>query len=94
MVEIRFSQSAWDDLDSITEYIAKDSVRYTQEFGIKVFDRIEQLQEFPYSGRIVPEFNNENLRELMLGKYRIVYRIYQEDLIIVLRIVHGAKLIL
>ena len=94
MVEIRFSQSAWEDLDSITEYIAKDSIRYAKEFGNRVFDRIEQLHEFPYSGRVVPEFRNQNLRELILGKYRIVYRIYQEDLIIILRIVHGAKLIL
>ncbi|MDW3210077.1 MAG: type II toxin-antitoxin system RelE/ParE family toxin [Reichenbachiella sp.] len=54
---------------------------------------IERLVDFPQLGRKVPEFNSEQLRELILGKYRIVYRIYDEELIVVVRIVHGAKLI-
>lgn len=93
MVEITLSESAWNDLDSISDYIAQDSPRYAQEFGAKFFDRIEQLKGFPNLGRIVPEFQNENLRELIMNKYRIVYRVYSSELIVILRIVHGSKLV-
>lgn len=93
MVEVTLSESAWNDLDSITEYIAQDSVRYAQEFGERIFARIEQLKNFPSSGRIVPEFQNEQLRELIMNNYRIVYRIYSSELIVIIRIIHGAKLL-
>ena len=93
MVEISLAESAWLDLDSITDYIALDSPRYASEFAERVFERIEVLKDFKESGRVVPEFQNESLRELILGSYRIVYRIYSEDLIVVLRIIHGSKLL-
>lgn len=92
-MEIVLAESAWNDLDSITDYIALDSIRYAKEFADRVFERIEQLYEYPESGRMVPEFQNELLRELILGKYRIVYRIYDPTQIVVLRIIHGAKLL-
>ena len=76
MVEVTLSSSAWSDLDKITDYISQDSVRYAQEFAERIFKRIEQLKNFPNSGRVVPEFRNDKLRELIMGKYRIVYRIY------------------
>lgn len=93
MVEVLFAESAFDDLDSITDYIALDSIRYAQEFADRIFDRIDQLKHFPQLGRVVPEFQNEDLRELIIGKYRIVYRIYEPTKIVILRIIHGAKLL-
>jgi toxin ParE1/3/4 len=92
-MEIILAESAWNDLDSITNYIAQDSPRYAQEIGDRLFGRFEQLKEFPKSGRVVPEFRNEALRELIFNKYRIVYRIYSLERIVILRIVHGAKLL-
>ena len=93
MVEIAFANSAWEDLDAITNYIALDSPRYAQEFADRVIDHVEQLIEFPESGRIVPEFSNSGLRELILDSYRIVYRIMNSRTIVDLRIVHGSKLL-
>jgi len=93
MVEIRLAESAWLDLDLITDYIALDSPRYAVEFANKILQRIEVLKKFKESGRIVPEFQNESLRELILGNYRIVYRIYPDNLVVVLRIIHGSKLL-
>jgi len=75
MVEIRFAESAWQDLDAITDYISRDSLRYAKEFSDRVFERIEVLKEYQGSGRVVPEFQNEETTELILGSYRIVYRI-------------------
>jgi len=93
MVEILLSDSAWDDLDSITDYIALDSIRYAKEFSRNLFERIQQLKSFPQSGRVVPEFSEDKIRELIFGKYRIVYRIYGPDKIVIIRIIHGAKLL-
>lgn len=72
MVEIVIAESAWSDLDSITDYIAQDSPRYDQEFGLDLFDRIQQLKKYGLLGRMVPEFKNQELRELIFGSYRIV----------------------
>jgi addiction module RelE/StbE family toxin len=93
MVEIRLAESAWLDLDQITDYIALDSPRYAIEFTDRILERLEVLKKFKESGRIVPEFQNESLRELILGNYRIVYRIYSDKLVVVLRIIHGSKLL-
>lgn len=93
MVEVILAETAWNDLDAITDYIALDSPRYAQEFSDRILERIEQLETHPRSGKTVREFDNELLRELVLGSYRIVYRIYDPTKIIVLRIIHGAKLL-
>ena len=93
MVEIKLAESAWLDLDIITDYIALDSPRYAIEFADRIFERIEVLKTFGESGRMVPEFQDESLRELILGSYRIVYHIYSEELVIILRIIHGSKLL-
>ena len=50
-------------------------------------------REFPESGRVVPEFHNVELREVIMSKYRIVYRIYSPEQIVILRIILGSKLL-
>ncbi len=93
MVEIFLTESAWNDIDYITDYIALDSIRYAQEFSDRLFQRIEQLYSYPNSGRSVPEFRNDKIREIIFGKYRVVYRIYSHSKIVILRIIHSSKLL-
>ncbi|QNL22221.1 type II toxin-antitoxin system RelE/ParE family toxin [Hyphobacterium sp. CCMP332] len=94
MVKVLLAQSAWEDLDSISDYIAQDSIRYAQEFSNELLDKVKQLESFPDSGKIVVEFINPLLRELIYKKYRIVYRYMpEENKAIVLRIIHGSKLL-
>ncbi|MCH7513070.1 MAG: type II toxin-antitoxin system RelE/ParE family toxin [Bacteroidetes bacterium] len=66
MVEIRLSDSAWSDLDDITDYIALDSPRHAIIFSEKVFERLEILHDFQNSGRIVPEFQCSPARQVIL----------------------------
>ncbi len=62
------------------------------EFGInKIRQKTQLLKKHIEAGRKVPEFNDDNLRELIQGNYRIVYYIKQTDLIIIVAIVHSAK---
>ena len=90
MVAIIWSELAIEDLRSIYEFISTDSVFYASRQVDRIIERTDQLIEFPKSGRVVPEFNIENLRELIEGNYRIVYSI-NPDKIEIVRVHHAAK---
>ncbi|NOR47340.1 MAG: type II toxin-antitoxin system RelE/ParE family toxin [Methanosarcinaceae archaeon] len=92
MARIIWSPNASDDLESICEYIAIDSEYYARLFAKRVIKAIERLIVFPESGRIVPEYNLRNIREIIYQNYRIVYRVKSETVEIV-TIVHGARLL-
>lgn len=90
MVKVIWTDLAIADLKSIHDFIARDSKTYAENFVNKIIQRVDQLEAFPNSGRVVPEFNNENLRELIFKNYRIVYRV-QEEFVGVARIHHSAR---
>ena len=90
MVKLIWTEFAIDDLRSIHEYISKDSKRYADRFIEKIFKRVEQLEALPKYGRIVPEFNNSKIRELIEGNYRIIYRIVDSGISII-RVHHSAR---
>lgn len=92
MAEIKWSPKAIQNLSDIADFISIDSPLYAPKFVQKIIKSVERLNEFPFSGRIVPEFNNENLREIIFHNYRIVYRILP-DLVEIVLVVHGTKLI-
>ena len=93
MVKIIWTDSAIDDLNDIGEYIAKDSERYAQITVEKLFNAVDILLEHPRVGKIVPEFGNEMLRELVMGNYRIVYHIVEEFRIDIITVHNCARLI-
>jgi plasmid stabilization system protein ParE len=88
--QIRWSPRAANNLEEICSYIARDSERYAAIFAKKVNAIVKNLVEFPKSGRIVPEYNDHNLREKIYENYRIVYRLKGEYIEIV-AICHGAR---
>ena len=90
MVMVVWTEFAIEDLRSIHEYISKDSKRYADRFVEKLFERVDQLENFPKSGRIVPEFNSASIRELIEGNYRIIYKITTNQ-IAVIRVHHAAR---
>ena len=75
MVRIIWSPDAAADLEAICDYIAKDSEHFAWVFAQGLLNAIERLQTFPESGRIVPEYNQKGIREIIFQNYRIVYRI-------------------
>lgn len=92
MARIRWTPQAAEDLDSIATYIAADSPHYAQLFVMKVLNAVNRLESFPRIGRIVPECNDPIVRELLLGSYRIVYRL-KDDAAEILTIYHGSRLL-
>lgn len=90
MVKIVWTELALGDLKSIHDYISNDSKGYADKIIEKLINRVDPLEAFPKSGRKVPEFDSETIRELIEGNYRIVYRIYPNHIGIV-RIHHSAR---
>ncbi len=92
MVDVRWAIQASVDLDSIVEFINKDSPQYARLFVVDIFQAVDRIAEFPKSGRIVPEVNDPAVREIILGNYRLVYRLKQAHAEL-LTIYHGARLL-
>ncbi len=90
MVTIIWTQYAIEDLESIHDYIAKDSAYYANKLVDKIIDKVELLYNHPLLGRVVPEFEIETVRELIEGSYRIIYQLDQ-DTISVARIHHSSQ---
>jgi len=89
-LKIKWSPRAASNLEKICDYIAKDSEYYAILFAKKVTAIVKAIPQFPKSGRIVPEYEDENLREKFYENYRIVYRL-KEELVEIVAICHGAK---
>jgi toxin ParE1/3/4 len=90
MATVIWNDQALDDLDVIVAYIARDAPRAAERFAEQAIQRTVQLEAFPYSGRIVPEFGREDIREVLFGRYRIVYQI-RGDIVGIVTIHHGAR---
>ena len=75
MTAIVWSPQALKDLESIRDYIAQDSVRYADLVVARIVSSVERLRSFPESGRVVPELNRPEIREVIVRPYRVVYRI-------------------
>jgi toxin ParE1/3/4 len=91
-INIIITESAYADLEDIENYISQDSPLVARRFIARIFDKIDQLYEYPQSGKPVSELKNPAIRELLLNKYRIIYQTNEIE-VIVLRIVHGARLL-
>jgi toxin ParE1/3/4 len=93
MVEIKWTQQSIEDINNIADYIAKDSVKFANLQVERIFERVEILKITPLSGRIVPEINNLKIRELILGNYRIIYKVLNKKRIDILTVHHSARLL-
>ncbi|HHT9124422.1 MAG TPA: type II toxin-antitoxin system RelE/ParE family toxin [Candidatus Brocadiia bacterium] len=93
MAKVIWTEPALKDLHDVIEHIAEDSQIYAERFGIRVVEAPRRLVQFPYCGRVVPEFKDENIRELIYGSYRIIYLIRQ-DVCYITAIIHGSRDIL
>ena len=87
---VRWSAPARNDLRQIYDYIARDSRYYARVVVDKIVTSTEKLERFPDIGRVVPEISDENVKELFVYSYRILYEI-THDGVEVLAIVHGKR---
>jgi len=90
MVTIRWTEKSEKNLQDIHDYIGKDSTFYAREFIKNLIKKTLSLKSSPKLGRIVPEFNQENLREIIYKNYRIVYKIISSEYIDIISVSHGS----
>jgi addiction module RelE/StbE family toxin len=93
MAGLNWTDQAIQDLENIREYIAKDSKKYSIVQINRIRDRTRLLKHQQKMGRIVPEVGRVDIRELILGNYRIIYKIVDKDRIDILTIHHSAKIL-
>lgn len=75
MAAVRWTLGAREDLREIVEYIGQDSTAYAAAMAGRLIAAAERLAHHPRLGRVVPEYENETIRELIVGSYRLVYRV-------------------
>jgi toxin ParE1/3/4 len=88
--KVTWTESAWIDLEEVADYIAKDSPHYAGAFIREVRDAARSLAYLAERGRIVPEFNDPLIRELIVKSYRLIYKVTEQTTYI-LGFIHGAR---
>jgi toxin ParE1/3/4 len=87
-----WSPAARDDLREIVRFIARDNPRRAESFGYELMTRTDILHDHPEAGRIVPEYRNPRMREIIYRPYRIVYRLdIERQLVEIARVWHAAR---
>lgn len=89
---LEWSPRAVEDVESIAIYIAVDSPAYAKSVVKKIVEKTRGLGKFPFTGRVVPEFDDENLREQFAYSYRIIYRV-EDEVITIVAVIHGKRLL-
>jgi toxin ParE1/3/4 len=90
MAQVIWTKLALADLDSIHDYIAKESPFYAQKTIEELLGRVEILSSYPEAGRQVPEYMRKDVREIIEGNYRLFYKISKKEIFII-RVHHAAR---
>ena len=87
-----WSPRALADVDAIASYISRDSTVHASAVVTKIIRATRTLRRFPFAGRVVPDFEDESLRERFVYSYRIIDRIETQQ-ILVAAVIHGRRLL-
>jgi toxin ParE1/3/4 len=91
-VPVILTPQSQEDLGMIVRRIANDSPERGRAFGNLLIDKALSIGPLPERGRIVPELQDPNVREIIQGSYRIIYEILRNpDVVYVLRFWHAAR---
>jgi toxin ParE1/3/4 len=93
MVRLKWTPRSIQDLESIAQFISLDSIRYAKLTIKALRARAQSIKRNPAIGRVVPETNRPDIREIFQGNYRIVYWIEDRNTIHILTVHHSARLL-
>jgi addiction module RelE/StbE family toxin len=88
--KIIWSPEAVADLTEIRDYVARDSDAYAAALVERILSSIDRLSDFPNLGQRVPELDDDFIRQLIVDRYRVIYRV-REQAVDLAAIVHGAR---
>jgi len=87
---IKWTESAINDLEEVAEFIARDSRFYATTVVKEARKAAQSLRVSAERGRVVPEINSSDIRELFLWKYRLIYKVTSHN-VYILAFIHGAR---
>lgn len=90
-IKVIWSPEAVEDVEAVAQYISRDSEFYAKATVSKIIDFSRSVGKFPQMGRVVPEFNDKNIRERLVYSYRLVYKIERARILIV-AVIHDKRL--
>ena len=92
MAAVEWRPQALKDLEEIEAYYERIAPEYARFFIEQVFERAKQLEHFPRMGRMVPEIEDEAIRELIYRDYRIIHFVDPDDReVAVLTVIHATQ---
>lgn len=91
-MKIAWAEEAEDEVAEIVLYIANDNPAASLNWYAKIKKAVLQIQNFPYAGRETPEFADVEMREVLVGSYRVMYNI-RESGVYIYKVIHGARLL-
>jgi plasmid stabilization system protein ParE len=91
-VRITWSPLAIQRVLEEAEFIARDKPGAAQRWTESTFKAVERLKDLPNSGRMVPEIRRPEVREIIHGAFRIIYRV-EDDMILILTVRRGSRLL-
>lgn len=94
MAKVNWTIQSIKDIENIAEFIAKDSEKYATIQTQRFFEIVTALESQPQIGKIVPEINKSNIRELILGNYRIIYVIKLNQDVDIITVHHSKRLLI
>lgn len=90
MVNVRWTDKAENRLYDTFKHISQDSPFYARQTILNIVKKARVLQTMPKIGRIVPEFDREDVREIFHKNYRIVYKIVNDKKIDIVTVAYGS----
>jgi len=90
MAKINWTDKAKTDIDSIIEYYAPKSESYAKTIVQRIFDTVELIEKMPEMGRVVQELEFKDVREILIGQYRVIYFNISSERTDILKIHHSS----
>jgi toxin ParE1/3/4 len=90
MAEITWTEPALEDVRAIVAFVGRDSPGYAQRLADRIMQAPESLAAFPRLGGMVPEFEQDDIREVIVRPYRVIYQL-REDKVFVVAVIHGSR---
>jgi plasmid stabilization system protein ParE len=89
-MHVIWSDAAIENLADIYQHIATNSPQFAQTMVDRITARSKQISTFPNSGSVVGMYGAPQIREVIEGPYRVIYRV-ESDAVYVLSVIHGAR---
>ena len=88
--KVVWTYAAWTDLESIADFISRDSPYYAGALVREVREAARSLSQLALRGRVVPEIGYKTIREILVQNYRLIYRV-DKSRVAILAFIHGAR---